>query len=192
MNIYLTCDCVNILIMRINTGHNLVAKHCAQQLNEKGTISMRAAAEACGYNEDNSHMIAKARTFRKAFFDEIDVEFVVGMQKMMFNAARFKVLEFGVGYAQDELCALLKRHGMRIIAVQGDDIAGYKILYAEPIYEHVERALDTYYRLTGEYAPEKHQMVRPLEELSDEELRRMSSGFIDQQPEAKVTVVDNE
>lgn len=176
--------------MHKNEAHKFVAAHAAQQFAEKGTVSMSEAAEASGYEAASGSHIAKSSVFRKAFFYDIDVEMVVKMQKIMFYACKLCILVFGVGLEREELKTMLEDEQVQVVAMEGSKESGWRILYRQPDYKHVQAALDTYYKLAGEYAPEKHQInVRPLEELSDDELERMVQNQVSQQQQATVEVI---
>ena len=95
---------------------------------------------------------------------------IVKKQKACLNAVIFKEFNFGLDFDEDAIIALCKEHNYELFYLNFVEDKGYRAIIKIPNYEYIDRALDKLYKLLGEYAPEKHQIQRPLADMSEDEL----------------------
>ena len=112
----------------------------------------------------------RAKSLRQHLMQLIPPELIVQRQKAGLNAVTFREFSFGKDYDKEQIEKLCEDNGYTIFILRYSEKYGYRAVLQIPNYEYIDRALDRLYKLLGEYAPEKHQQVRPLIDMSDEEL----------------------
>jgi len=113
---------------------------------------------------------AKRATLRALLLEQVPPEMIAQKQKDCLNAVIFKEFLFGKNYTKEQIRAICKENGYEIFILRKMQRDGYRAVLKIPNYEYIDRSLDKLYKLLGEYAPEKHQITRPLAEMTEEEL----------------------
>jgi len=156
------------------------ARNIIEQVQSGACPSTKTAAESVGYKH-----IPKSESLQKALFSETPIDWLSKIQKKQLKAAIYKKMKFSAEHSREQLVALLKKHQIVWIDMIQEKHF-WHVLVALPDWDKIDKALDKYYKIAGAYAPEKHQLVRPLEEMSDTELWQLvNQGKTPELPQAQ-------
>lgn len=165
----------------------LVAENLKEQVELGKIPSVKEAANSVGYKTVN----LKAPNYQKALFDYMPFDWLARQQKKQNESWRLKTLTLACNNSLEDIESLCEEHDFILVEAR-QDVAGnknWKVLVKIPDWEHRDKALDKIYKLQGLYAAEKHELVKPLEDLSDDELRKIINEGEDitlQQPQAPI------
>lgn len=161
--------------MRTMPGHKKVAVNLVEQVKNGGLPIMVKAAEESGYSASHSHEIAKRESFRKILFEAVPFDLLAKQQKILIEARTHKVMRFKSESSEEEILKLAESEGIKVLHIYYDEqYSTYELWIREPNYEYIDRGLDKMYKLMGEYAPDKLVQSRPLEEMTDDELKKLA------------------
>jgi len=174
--------------MRENTGHALVAAEIIAQVDNGEVPAMTRAAEAVGYNAKNSHLIAKAPTFQKALFDRLPYHYIAQKYEVQTKASRVQQRVFLAGHDIDKIIAGCEDSGWEVLSRSLTPKGNHAIVFRIPNYDIMYKTLDQLMKLGGFYAAEKHEITKPLEDLTDDELMEelAEQGVIEQKAHVQV------
>mgnify|MGYP003426725382 CR=1 FL=1 len=161
-------------------GHKMVVKNLVEQVAEGKNPSLTEAAEEAGYQSNGGQHLRKSETFQKILFNEMPFEWLAKKQKGNTMAWKLEKIDFPSFYERQEIEKILDRVDLPIITLEQEIdenfIKGkWFCLVKFPHWEQIDKALDKIYKIAGLYSAEKHEMVnRPLEEMSDDDLLKLS------------------
>lgn len=142
-----------------------VAEKIVEQFLNGEMPSLSVALAAIGESPKNVS-IARSDTFQKTLFKLFPYQDLARVQVEQTKAFTLKSYKLDVDADVDEFC---ERTGYELVSEQLV-LGGKKIYVKVPNWTHRANAIDKIYRLQGLYAPETYAVVRPLENMTDEEL----------------------
>lgn len=176
--------------MQENEGHALVAAEIVAQV-ERGEIpTMTKAAEKVGYAPTQSHRITQAVTFQKALWEACPFPLIADMQRRQLMAVKREQITFPGDWTDGQVETSCSSENWRILWKTHDytgitdKVGVWTVMALIPDHVIVDKALDKLYKLGGMYAAEKveHQVTRPLEEMTEDELDKMIGQHINKEP----------
>lgn len=167
-----------------NPGHVAVAENLIQQLERGKTPSLAKAAKDAGYSYGGATSTLKdAMTFQRALWEAMPFSLLAKIQQRQLGAVRRETVTWPIEFTEDKIKAVCALHEWIVVVTYEED-KRLKSMILTPHYEQIDKALDKVYKLAGFYAAEKveHQVTRPLEEMTDEELDKMIGQHITKAP----------
>ncbi len=146
-----------------------VAQAIAADVIQGKIPDTKAIAAKVGMKNIN---INKGTAYQRALFEELPYEWLATKQKESLVAWRLQNIFLDGELKEDEIIQVLKPHNIEFVA-KIRYFEQWKCLVKVPDWEHRDKALDKIYKIFGLYAAEKHALVRPLEDLSDDELLKI-------------------
>ena len=137
--------------------------------------SNRKEAANVGLVDSGAHHIIQTRTFKKALWKAISPEVVAAVQAGQIKSYHFRRLNWGNEMTDEDVERVCDEYDWPIVAMKHNKKGEIITEMLTPNFEQRDKALDKLYKLMGEYAAEKHEIVRPLEESTDEELMTIIS-----------------
>ena len=171
-----------------NSLHKAVARQYAEQI-QKGLIpDIGVAAQAIGYKPKSGSHIIKTDSFQKELFYVLPYDVIARIQHKQATAWQLKTLKLSKDCDVDQLC---KDHDF-VLVDKRQTQEGFTIVIKIPDWESVDKALDKIYKLNGMYKAEKHELVRPLDDLTDKELYELVKQDQDvQSPQPEAIIVES-
>lgn len=167
-----------------NPGHVAVAENLIKQVEEGKTPSLAKAAKDAGYNYQAATNTLKATmTFQKALWEAMPFSMLAKIQQKQLGAVRREMITWPIEFDEDKIKAICMLYEWQLVFTYEED-KRLKSMILTPHYEQIDKALDKVYKLAGFYAAEKveHQVTRPLEEMTDEELDKMIAQHVTKAP----------
>lgn len=180
--------------MQDNPGHVAAAENIIQQLKQGKIPSLPAAVEAAGYKRRNASIILKPHAFQKILWQVTPYELVARAQKRQIEAAYIKRVPWGYGADEKKIARIIIEHeDWKLLRMWKSKNGILNTIIEFPDYDTIDRALDKLYKLGGFYAAEKveHQVTRPLEEMSEQEIDKMIAQHSQQQDVKRDTTTPN-
>lgn len=146
-----------------------VAQAIAADIVQGRMPDTKAIAATVGMKNIN---INKGTSYQRALFEELPYEWLATKQRESLVAWRLQNIFLDGEWDDDDIKACLKPHNIEFVA-KIRYFEQWKCLVKVPDWEHRDKALDKIYKIFGLYAAEKHALVRPLEDLSDDELLKI-------------------
>lgn len=180
--------------MKDNVGHQLVVKNLIEQVEQGQIPSLNQALDEVGYADGTGSSMRRSETFQKTLFDLMPFDWLAKKQKMQAMAWKLEKFTFSKLYKEEEIKEIMRQQDLPIITMKQDEDRNgepdiWVVLVRFPFWEQIDKALDKIYKIAGLYSAEKHEMVtRPLEEMSDDELIKLSQENILPQPQATIEV----
>lgn len=137
-------------------------------------LSLKQEMIKAGYSPKTAEQPARVmqtKTFREILAERITGNEMVNVQQSNLTAMTLEIIKVPTSTQEADMEVLAeKMHGE--FAMFGMPFRGAKEAYIlVPHHKVRDLALDKLYKLTGEYAPEKHAVItRPFDALSNEEL----------------------
>lgn len=168
-----------------NELHAAVARQYAEQIKHGLVPDIGVAAHAIGYASGSASMVIKTNSFQKELFYVLPYHLLARLQHKQANAWRLQTVKVSLECDIKKLC---EDNEFVLLDVRKSKNC-QNVLIKIPDWETIDKALDKIYKLSGLYQAEKHELTRPLEEMSDEELLKLvnqDQGTIIAQPQAEI------
>jgi len=132
--------------------------------------SRSQSAREAGLAASGSFTRMSEKTFKKALWKAISHETIAAVQQGQINAYHFRTMNWGNEMSLYDVQVCCDQYNWPILAIKHNKKGEIITQILTPNFEQRDKGLDKLYKLMGEYAPEKHEIARPLEEASDEDL----------------------
>jgi hypothetical protein len=161
-----------------------VAKLVSENIRNKNPKSLGNIILEAGYSETvakSPQRVTESTGYRemmKKFFPE---SYRQKKHKSLLEAKTMQQANFYYKIKDEEIKEMVEAQGWRFIGTKRFMTTAV-VFFAMPDTITQDRALDKLYKITGDYAPEKHQTIDPLEGMGLEDLEQAieeKRGLID-------------
>ena len=176
-----------ILFMGVDMVPERIAENIALQLQEGKIPTMTEAIKSVGYAAPPLSLKA-SNNFKKTILEYLPFDWLAKKQKAQTESWNLKTIHLSEENELEDIEALCKEHDFILVEANKRKRDDWKVLIKIPDWDHRDKALDKLYKILGVYSAEKHELVKPLEDMSDEELLKIVNEG-NTQPKAEIVDV---
>lgn len=162
---------VKKLMQPLKSGHGK-KKYYFQQV-ESQKIDVKKEMVAIGYSPTYAETgrIFQKKGFKELLAEKITSEDIAAIQKGNLEAKSLQVVKVENKFTEEEAKRLAMALGGEFSMFSPESMWGKTAYFILPYYKIRDVSLDKFYKLAGEYAPEKVSLTaRPFDGLTDAEL----------------------